>query len=141
MTLFASHELGCDIEGVRERMQDLVQVLPDLSKTIMLSQPPCAGRIFAITNAYDACVVKQATPSHSTICCFWFTSIAKWCSGGLKLCCICTDISIPEKGLNQHICKFWVHAKLKCACACRQEGAPHEAWAASSSVARHTCCC
>ncbi len=103
MTLFASHELGCDIEGVRERMQDLVQVLPDLSKTIMLSQPPCAGRIFAITNAYDACVVKQATPSHSTICCFWFTSIA-WCSGGFKLCCICTDISIPEKGLNQHIC-------------------------------------
>ncbi|DBB03641.1 hypothetical protein WJX82_008762 [Trebouxia sp. C0006] len=39
VTLFASHELGCDIEGVRERMQDLVQVLPDLSKKVHHMKP------------------------------------------------------------------------------------------------------
>lgn len=109
MTLFASHELGCDIEGVQERMQDLVQVLPDLSKTVMQSQPPCAGQIFGITkHAWQSRQHPRTTPFIASDP----TSIAKMVCWGLELCCMCVDISMPEKGLSQHICKFLVRAKL-----------------------------
>lgn len=64
VTLFASHELGCDIEGVQERMQDLVQVLPDLSKKVHHMKPGLLAALLRDTHvvAERAVHLKELLP-------------------------------------------------------------------------------
>lgn len=64
VTLFASHELGCDIEGVQERMQDLVQVLPDLSKKVHHMKPGLLAALLRDTHvvAERAVRLKELLP-------------------------------------------------------------------------------
>lgn len=40
VSLFAGQELGCGMEGVERRMQDLLQVVPDLGESQVSAPPP-----------------------------------------------------------------------------------------------------
>ncbi|KAL3145878.1 hypothetical protein ABBQ38_015248 [Trebouxia sp. C0009 RCD-2024] len=64
VSLFAGQELGCGVEGVQRRMQDLVQVVPDLGKKVHTMKPGLLASLLRDTSliAQRAARLRELLP-------------------------------------------------------------------------------